>query len=1027
MKGNKGIVRFSGSGTDIGDLYSDLVEAFPGVFREGLADPLEQLTEIAGRVEKLKADKKLTLGDVVSEGELRRRYAEPAVERFEDYFSGKPISGKPKNPIDIDDVSSEAADEIYGFADSVTGIGQLAHLINNVHLHRFKDLDTLTEKAFGNVPELWNVWNEKFAVPFYKSKGAYARNVTDKANELFETVVKDTKGPDGKKIKGIKSGSRESAAVMQYGEGQRQVRDNRGRLVYEEDTIKMKDGKPAKRFGKFGPVVREKGKPVLEKYTLDDLKREFPERWEKIVEAERYARKVYDGYFDRLNASLREQYPDVEKEVERILKAGGKEKIVIGDVVRGKNGAVGTVTDIAPEGWYEVTFNNKSSGKNTVAQMNRADMMSNRTYQKIEDATRNKRIYRRKDYYHHAQELEKSGFVSVASDIINPGTAIDPTLIGVSEFTKPYGRFTGFLERRRGGEYAEDAVGNLMRYIPQAEYKIEIEPHIRTLRTMSRELKDATRDPKSINGFIEAIDDLANDLAGKTPSLDRVAYNVIGDEDGRTVLNKLLKFSMIPQANAVLGNLGSALSQFYGIRNVVGYANGNRANVLRGMGDAIASLKKGSAEAEFFKKSHFLAERWMGRELRKFDESIFSKPGKLASLMMEFGDRAVAKTAFSAFYRDAVAEGLDDAAAVLRADRLTRMSVAGRGIGEMPIHMRSKLMRSFFPFQVEVLKDLNTFAEKSGKGKAFDVFAIFATTALLNLLRKQLTGADGIGTDPIGTAGESLYEDYKSGDVSVPDALRRAGVRTAGNFISNLPFGNYLADVGKETLGLSDNDTRLLFEGEDPSRFSTGNMGLLSLGAPIGDFMMGRDPDLLKPVLAFAPRFGGRQAEKTIRGLQDMAVLPDVKIQNIWNGSGEPVVSRRDFPSSYSAGGDLRFAPEPTAGNTIRAALFGSFSTAEGRDYLAGDAKPLSAGQTSKVEEAYRNAYMSSVVPPAAAVDAFRNKSSADTDGSGGATKKEIAAYVLDVAEKYGLDENQREVLYRLLTETKKKEEGEDE
>jgi hypothetical protein len=233
--------------------------------------------------------------------------------------------------------------------------------------------------------------------------------------------------------------------------------------------------------------------------------------------------------------------------------------------------------------------------------------------------------------------------------------------------------------------------------------------------------------------------------------------------------------------------------------------------------------------------------------------------------------------------------------------------------------------------------------------------------------------------------------------------------------VSNLPFGNYAAEAGKSAFGLNDNDTRLLFEGEDPSRFATGNMGLSSLGDPVGDILMGRSPDLLKTAMAFGPKFGGRQAERTIRGLQDMTVLPDVKIQNAWNGSGEPVVSRRDFLSSYSAGGNLRFAPEPTAGNMAKAALFGSFSTAEGREYLRSGAKPLSEKQTSKVEETYKDAFTRDLLSPAVAVDALRNLGSADTDGSGGRSKAEIEAYIYKVAAEHRLNASQIYTLRRLI------------
>ncbi|MEA5051391.1 MAG: hypothetical protein VB021_07995, partial [Oscillospiraceae bacterium] len=61
---------------------------------------------------------------------------------------------------------------------------------------------------------------------------------------------------------GIKKGSKESAAVMYYGEG-----------------------------------VTADGNP----YTLDNLKQDFPSTWKNIVEADRINRRMYDDYVDKIN------------------------------------------------------------------------------------------------------------------------------------------------------------------------------------------------------------------------------------------------------------------------------------------------------------------------------------------------------------------------------------------------------------------------------------------------------------------------------------------------------------------------------------------------------------------------------------------------------------------------------------------------------------------------------------------------------------------------------------------------------
>jgi hypothetical protein len=344
----------------------------------------------------------------------------------------------------------------------------------------------------------------------------------------------------------------------------------------------------------------------------------------------------------------------------------------------------------------------------------------------------------------------------------------------------------------------------------------------------------------------------------------------------------------------------------------------------------------------------------------------------------------------------------------------------------MPISQRSKLLKNLSPFQVEVQNTFNIYREKlSFRGKSAKeygrgVLGIIMMMTVYHLMNEALYATVGrrIGFDPLYYISEALKGKYGG-------EPRKLGADIIGNFVSNLPHGSYVATAAKGAMGLSDYDASKLFGTEDPSRYGIGGAMLEMIGEPIGQAATGKNINLLKPALTYAMP-GGRQIEKTIRGLQDMAVLPDVNIQNAWNGDGEPVASRRSFPSSYSAGGNLRFAPEDTTGNLMKSALFGSFSTPEGRAYLESGAKPLSEGRTSKVEDAYRQAYAMSGVPPSMAVEAFRNLGSADTDGSGGATKEEIKAYVRKFAAEHGLTDTQRNAIFKLLTQkSEKSDEGE--
>ena len=65
------------------------------------------------------------------------------------------------------------------------------------------------------------------------------------------------------------------------------------------------------------------------------------------------------------------------------------------------------------------------------------------------NATQNKRLYPRQDYYRHFKELDNS-FLSTIDGIKRGATDIDPNLVGKSEFSKPKSKFAGILQKRLG-------------------------------------------------------------------------------------------------------------------------------------------------------------------------------------------------------------------------------------------------------------------------------------------------------------------------------------------------------------------------------------------------------------------------------------------------------------------------------------------------------------------------------------------------------------------------------------------------
>jgi hypothetical protein len=88
---------------------------------------------------------------------------------------------------------------------------------------------------------------------------------------------------------GIKKGSKESAAVQWFGE--------KKKVVGSEKLIDVNTGKTV-----------NSQKTV--DYTLDDLKKDFPNKWEDIVKADKWFRESYDNLIDIVNESRLKIYPN---------------------------------------------------------------------------------------------------------------------------------------------------------------------------------------------------------------------------------------------------------------------------------------------------------------------------------------------------------------------------------------------------------------------------------------------------------------------------------------------------------------------------------------------------------------------------------------------------------------------------------------------------------------------------------------------------------------------------------------------
>lgn len=720
--------------------------------------------------------------------------------------------------------------------------------------------------------------------PFFNAKNSYSKNVVNQMNSLKEISNKY----------GIKAGSEESAAVQRFGEGQ-----------YMDSAGEMQS------------------------YTLDDLKRDFPDTWENIVAVEKYCRKVYDNYINRVNESLELIYPDPEGSLrQQILHHEA-------NILHYQNKIAELLSNSSP-----TTDNSKQiSAAQTLLQREQTILQN-----KLKDLSegnylRGKRLMPRKDYYHHYNEME-SGFGGL-ENILKTSNDIDPHLAGISEFTKPKSKFAGWLQKRRGGEYTEDAIGGLVKYIPTAEYKIALDPVIARNRGLIKSLVDATENTRNANSLISQLTDWTNDLAGKTNRWDRT---FLGNEQRK-------RFAVVKwingryKSNAVMGNLSSAISQFFNLPNATAYVK-NPASWAKGIKDYATHIAEGfgakSNATELIDQSGFIRERYMDKAINQFDEGVLKTPRKLATWLLNFGDEQATKMIWYSAYEDAVHNNLSDP--INYADDITRRSVAGRGVGETPLTQKSQLIQLIAPFQVEVNNTWQLIKERVKNKDGLGLLLLFIASWLMNGVSEELTGRR-VAFDPIDAIEDAIKEGTNpDNNDSTMTKIGKGLGRVGGELLSAVPGGSVLAMAA-----LDDQQREALFGESDPTRYGVGIAGITAMTKPITQFLTGQNVDLVSPALNLALPFGGKQVERTLNAAQDFG-LSDIK----FNTNSGFSVSQNQFPASLSDSGRLRFAIDPNPVNIAKDFAFGPFSTSEGKEYINNNLTPLSEKATALANEAYK-------------------------------------------------------------------------
>lgn len=621
-----------------------------------------------------------------------------------------------------------------------------------------------------------------------------------------------------------------------------------------------------------------------------------------------------------------------------------------------------------------------------------------------------KLIKKRKDYFRHFQE-ESNNLQGLRNTMQNH-LGIDPTLVGVSEHTRPKTKWQSMAQERTGNKTTYDAVGGFLDYLPQAEYAIHIDPNIVNIRSLAFDLasakaKEGANGNPDANGFIRYLQKYANRLAGKTTSaFDRALAD---STVGRPAIAALSWFNNRVKANAVLGNFSSVVAQLQNITNITGKIK-RETDILKGAAQALAGVFGDKKIRGLYEESGFLQERFLDKKLNRFEKKM--SPTRWAAAVLGIADEIGTRITWNAAYNEGKRVLPENP--VQYADDLTRSSVAGRGIGETPLMFESQLGKLFLPFRVEVMNTVNVWQDilfddsKDTKVKnvahnvlKFTEYAVACAVvnaliaglksdefdpvddveeglkkaqeeaggdvwkrAGLSLLRpvQELYGdwADGYGNG----VGADFLHDVVSGlsqakEEAGGDAYKRAGLsllRPVQNIAGDVASNHPLSSAALGILGLDSGTTDFLFNGSVYNAGGAGMPAASTIANALKKLGKGEAAAASAEVLkSFALPWGGSQADKTVRGLYEFYNGATTKnaYERMWN---EWARQRQDGyePGSEEAfkkrNGTLKYLVEPTGENFVKSALFGPSSFGgEQEAYYSDKTRRMDEDETEKI------------------------------------------------------------------------------
>ena len=597
----------------------------------------------------------------------------------------------------------------------------------------------------------------------------------------------------------------------------------------------------------------------------------------------------------------------------------------------------------------------------------------------------------RQGYFPHFQPGDGDGIMAQFGRALGIGTevtALPTTINGMTHAFRPGIRWFGNAQERLGFNTAYDAVEGFDRYIEGVADVIYQTDNIQRLRALAAEIRyrtgdegirkqiDRIRDDPSLDdedkrnriekivedgrfalsNFVVDLDEYTNLLANKKSRADREmeqrlrrgAYNVVRALESRVA------------ANMVAINPGSWLTNFIPLTQ--GGALLDRGMLLRGMWETLQSYKESDGIAE---RSTFLTNRKgsdpllrvyeqgaepEGRRARAIRNAGIAagKLGDILSTPMSWIDGFTAGSLVRARYRQNLAKGMSEDAALADADAFTASVMADRSKGATPtmFSRTNPVSKLFTQFQLEVNNQLSyVFKDMPREKKNLGIRALaaallkFALGAWLYDEVYEFFVGRRPALDPIGILNDTV------GDLTgweVPN-LVELGVGAATGDTPDFrvePTGLYEA-TGNLGTALAEELPfigGLLGGGRLPAGSAIPDFGTLRRAAMDNEWapekrLKEAADELAKPAAYLALPFGGGQVKRVLQALDA------VRKGGVYtlDAEGEEQLQYPVYNDTW----------QQAVQNAVMASIFGTTTLDTGRDWIESGFDTLGTEQTA--------------------------------------------------------------------------------